>query len=149
MGKLFWESNYIDGSHISQFLAHFMAFSIFRTPYLAKKVIFTKPRSPPPPQPSPHHLPSPTTTLPEFYGVDIQARVSKKGIYLTFFEPKQKQHFFPKGSRNVFFITQSLLYIGRQNLGTWSQLGVFQVMLKSTRHTVGQHYSATLIFIQS
>ena len=30
--KLFWESNYIDGSHISQFLAHFMAFSIFRTP---------------------------------------------------------------------------------------------------------------------
>ena len=27
-GKLFWESNYIDGSHISQFLAHFRKFSI-------------------------------------------------------------------------------------------------------------------------
>ena len=33
MGKLFRESIYIDRSHISQFLAHFMAFSIFRTPF--------------------------------------------------------------------------------------------------------------------
>ena len=32
MGKLFLESNYIDGIHISQFLAHIMIFSIFRTP---------------------------------------------------------------------------------------------------------------------
>ena len=29
MGKLFRESNNIDGSHISQLLAQFMAFSIF------------------------------------------------------------------------------------------------------------------------
>ena len=32
-GKLFWESNCIDGSHIFQFLAHFKNFPFFRTPY--------------------------------------------------------------------------------------------------------------------
>ena len=35
-GKHFRASNYIDGSHISQFIAHFRKFSIFRTPCLVK-----------------------------------------------------------------------------------------------------------------
>ena len=56
MGNLFWESNYIDGSHISRFLAHFIAFSVFRTPCtLFPCILGQNVRKQTPPQTTPYY----------------------------------------------------------------------------------------------